>query len=187
MFLISQVTVSEIFITLFISQITPRRYFMVFGDLMNYGQLGISSSDKNCLAKAEETCLLRNDLIIFFLSVEGRVAAAKAILNRGIEEEYLIIAVILSVIISLIVGFIMGYKIQSCRYRRERDSTFYDRNCSSLQRGRNRLSSGDNPYFHTDHLSLTPKQMNYVVNLKPGKTNTGVETKPVTKSNKVYL
>ncbi|CAG5118625.1 unnamed protein product, partial [Candidula unifasciata] len=118
---------------------------------------------------------------------EGRVAAAKAVLYRGIEEEYLIIAVILSVIISLVVGFIMGYKIQSCRYRRDRDSTFYDRNCSSLQRGRNRLSSGDNPYFHTDHLSLAPKQMNYVVNLKPGKTNTGVETKPVTKSNKVYL
>lgn len=78
MFLISQVTVSEIFITLFISQITPRRYFMVFGDLMNYGQLGISSSDKNCLAKAEETCLLRNDLIIFFFVCRGTCSSSQS-------------------------------------------------------------------------------------------------------------
>lgn len=115
------------------------------------------------------------------------MAAAKVMTNEGVALEILIVAVIVSIIGSLICGFFIGFKFQSCRYARERDSSFYDRNCPTLQRSRNRLSSGDNPYFHTDHMSLTPKQMNYVVNVKSGKTNTGVETKPVTKSNKVYL
>ena len=49
------------------------------------------------------------------------------------------------------------------------------------------MSSGEHPYYNPEHAGMMPKQMNYVVNVK-GKLNTGsVETKPVTKSNKVYL
>lgn len=100
---------------------------------------------------------------------------------QGTAVEIVIVVVIASIIISLLVGFITGYKFQSCR--RYRDDVFYERNCSSLQRGRNRLSSGDNPHFHTDHVGLAPKQINIVMNRKGNL----VESKPVTKSNKVYL
>ncbi|GFS02933.1 semaphorin-1A [Elysia marginata] len=108
-------------------------------------------------------------------------ASQEAVVAKGTAVEVVIIAVIASIIISLVIGFITGYKFQSCR--RDRDDVFYDRNCSSLQRGRNRLSSGDNPHFHTDHVGLAPKQINIVMNRKGNL----VETKPVTKSNKVYL
>ncbi|KAK3799080.1 hypothetical protein RRG08_051361 [Elysia crispata] len=108
-------------------------------------------------------------------------ASQEAAATRGTAVEVVIIAVIASIIFSLVIGFIIGYKFQSCR--RYRDDVFYDRNCSSLQRGRNRLSSGDNPHFHTDHVGLTPKQINVAMNRKGNL----VETKPVTKSNKVYL
>ncbi|XP_012942704.1 semaphorin-1A [Aplysia californica] len=114
-------------------------------------------------------------------------ASSQSPKTGGTQVEILVIAVVVSIILSLVSGFIIGFKFQSCRNSRDRDSVFYDSKCSTLQRGRNRLSSGDNPYFHTDHTSLTPKQMNYVVNVKNSKTNSGTETKPVTKSNKVYL
>ena len=123
--------------------------------------------------------------VLYFFSiwfVDVKVAASQeAAATRGTAVEVVIIAVIASIIFSLVTGFIIGYKFQSCR--RYRDDVFYDRNCSSLQRGRNRLSSGDNPHFHTDHVGLTPKQINVAMNRKGNL----VETKPVTKSNKVYL
>ncbi|GFO13575.1 semaphorin [Plakobranchus ocellatus] len=109
-----------------------------------------------------------------------KVEASQMASAGGTAVEIVIVAVMASIIVSLVVGFLIGYKFQSCRYR---DDVFLDRNCSSLQRGRNRLSSGDNPHFHTDHVGLAPKQMNIVMNRK----GNFVETKPVTKSNKVYL
>ncbi|CAL1546730.1 unnamed protein product [Lymnaea stagnalis] len=118
---------------------------------------------------------------------EGQIGAAQQTVQAGgTALEIVITAVIVSIIVSLVIGFFIGYKFHSCRGGRESD-VFYE--VSSLQRGRNRLSSGDNPYFHTDPKNMPhpPKQMNYVVNLKSGKGNSGVETKPVTKSNKVYL
>ncbi|RUS74078.1 hypothetical protein EGW08_018156 [Elysia chlorotica] len=116
-------------------------------------------------------------------SADVKVAASQeeTAVTRGTPVEVFIVAVIGSIIFSVVLGFIIGYKFQSCR--RDRDDVFYDRNCSSLQRGRNRLSSGDNPHFHTDHVGLAPKQINIVMNRKGNL----VETKPVTKSNKVYL
>ncbi|KAK7492514.1 hypothetical protein BaRGS_00016180 [Batillaria attramentaria] len=99
--------------------------------------------------------------------------------------ETLAIAIVVSIVMSLLLGFFVGYKVAGCRGARNADASYMERTCS-LQRGRNRLSSGEHPaYYNPDH--VMPKQMNYVVNVK-GKLNTGsVETKPVTKSNKVYL
>ncbi|BFZ01983.1 hypothetical protein BsWGS_05022 [Bradybaena similaris] len=114
---------------------------------------------------------------------ERLVSASTTTQEASLAIEIVIVAVIVSIIGSLILGFFIGFTFQACRYARERDNVF-DRNYSSLQRGRNRLSSGDNPYFHTDHSNLTPKQMNYMVN--PGKINS-METKPMTKPNKVYV
>ncbi|XP_076443798.1 semaphorin-1A-like isoform X2 [Babylonia areolata] len=99
--------------------------------------------------------------------------------------ETLVIAIVLSIVLSMLVGFLIGYKVAGCRSANNSDASYMERTCS-LQRSRNRLSSGEHPYYNPDH-AMMPKQMNYVVNVK-GKLNTGhVETKPVTKSNKVYL
>lgn len=100
--------------------------------------------------------------------------------------ETLAIAIVVSIVLSMLLGFFIGYKVAACRGARNNDASYMERTCS-LQRSRNRLSSGEHPpYYNPDH-AIMPKQMNYVVNVK-GKLNTGsVETKPVTKSNKVYL
>ena len=85
---------------------------------------------------------------------------------------------------SIIVGFLIGYKVSQCRSSRDIDSPFHERNISLSKRS-NRLSSGDHTYFVPDH---APKTVNYFVNMKsPGKLNSEMETKHVTKSNKVYL
>lgn len=100
--------------------------------------------------------------------------------------ETLAIAIVVSIVLSMLIGFFIGYKVAGCRGARgDSDTSYMERTCS-LQRSRNRLSSGEHPYYNPEH-AIMPKQMNYVVNVK-GKLNTGsVETKPVTKSNKVYL
>ncbi|KAK7116207.1 semaphorin-1A-like isoform X2 [Littorina saxatilis] len=99
--------------------------------------------------------------------------------------ETLAIAIVVSIVLSMLIGFFIGYKVAGCRGNRDSDASYLERTCS-LQRSRNRLSSGEHPYYNPDH-TIMPKQMNYVVNVK-GKLNTAsVETKPVTKSNKVYL
>ncbi|XP_059159975.1 semaphorin-1A-like [Physella acuta] len=117
---------------------------------------------------------------------KGQIAAAKSLPLEGTAVEVVVAIVVVAVIVSLVLGFFIGFKFHSCRASRDNDNVFYE--VSSLQRGRNRLSSGDNPYFHTDHKNITPKQVNYVVNMtKSGKVNSSVESKPVTKSSKVYL
>ncbi|PVD20103.1 hypothetical protein C0Q70_20597 [Pomacea canaliculata] len=103
----------------------------------------------------------------------------------GASVETLVIAIVVSIVLSMLLGFLIGYKVAGCRTARGMDQSYMERTCS-LQRGRNRLSSGEHPLYNPDHTGM-PKQMNYVVNVK-GKLNTGtVETKPITKSNKVYL
>lgn len=100
--------------------------------------------------------------------------------------ETLAIAVVVSIVLSMLIGFAIGYKVAACRATRNPDESYMERTLS-LQRSRNRLSSGEHPYFNPDSHTIMPKQMNYVVNVK-GKLNTGgTETKPITKSNKVYL
>ncbi|CAG5131688.1 unnamed protein product, partial [Candidula unifasciata] len=86
----------------------------------------------------------------------GLISASTTGQAAGLAIEIVILAVIVSIIGSLILGFFMGFTFQACRYARDRD-VFSDKNYSSLQRCRNRLSSGDNPYFHTDHSNLTSK------------------------------
>lgn len=99
--------------------------------------------------------------------------------------ETLAIAIVVSIVLSMLIGFFIGYKVAGCRSSRgDSGASYMERTCS-LQRSRNRLSSGEHPYYNPEHVMM-PKQMNYVVNVK-GKLNTGsVETK-VTKSSKVYL
>ncbi|KAL8562623.1 hypothetical protein ACOMHN_011195 [Nucella lapillus] len=104
--------------------------------------------------------------------------------SASASVETLAIAVVLSVVLSILLGFLIGYKVAGCRNANSSDASYMERTCS-LQRSRNRLSSGEHSYYNPDH-AMMPKQMNYVVNVK-GKLNTGHETKPVTKSNKVYL
>jgi hypothetical protein len=101
--------------------------------------------------------------------------------------ETLAIAVVVSIVLSVLLGFLIGYKVASCRIsRQDAEQSYMERTCS-LQRSRNRLSSGEHPIYYNPEHAIMPKQMNYVVNVK-GKLNTSaVETKPVTKSNKVYL
>ncbi|XP_041366908.1 semaphorin-1A-like isoform X2 [Gigantopelta aegis] len=100
------------------------------------------------------------------------------------SAETLAIAVVVSIVLSIIVGFLIGYKVSQCRASRDIDSPFHERNISLSKRS-NRMSSGDHTYFVTDH---APKTVNYFVNMKsPGKLNSEMETKHVTKSNKVYL
>ncbi|XP_055874241.1 semaphorin-1A-like isoform X3 [Biomphalaria glabrata] len=116
---------------------------------------------------------------------DAKAGATMTAQAGGAPLEILVTAVIIAILVSLVVGFFIGYKFQSCRKNRDRD-VFYE--SSSLQRGRNRLSSGDNPYFHTDPKNMQPlKQSNIVVNLKNGKANSLAEPKTVMKSNKVYL
>lgn len=116
------------------------------------------------------------------LSSEETPEAAPA----SASVETLAIAIVVSIVGSMLIGFLIGYKVAACRGARNSDASYMERTCS-LQRSRNRLSSGEHPaYYNPDH-AVMPKQMNYVVNVKPGKLNSSVETKPVTKSNKVYL
>ncbi|XP_046574210.1 semaphorin-1A-like isoform X2 [Haliotis rubra] len=99
--------------------------------------------------------------------------------------ETLAIAIVVSIVLSMLVGFLIGYKVSSCRASRDIDTPYHERNISLSKRS-NRLSSGDHTYFTPEN--PYNKSFSYVVNVKtPGKLNTSVETKPVTKSNKVYL
>nr|KAG5703640.1 hypothetical protein BaRGS_002514 [Batillaria attramentaria] len=75
--------------------------------------------------------------------------------------ETLAIAIVVSIVMSLLLGFFVGYKVAGCRGARNADASYMERTCS-LQRGRNRLSSGEHPaYYNPDH--VMPKQMNYVL------------------------
>ena len=102
--------------------------------------------------------------------------------------ETLAIAIVVSIVLSMLIGFFIGYKVAGCRESREgAEASYLERTCS-LQRSRNLLSSGEHPPFYNPDNPLMPKQVNFVVNMTKGKLNTGVvESKPVTKSNKVYL
>ena len=98
------------------------------------------------------------------------------------QIEILILAVTLALTFGIVAGFGIGYKLKACRS--DRDDVFYETKAATLQRGRNRLSSGDNHYLQNE--PLTPKQMNYVSNLKSNRGSSS-DMKPVTKSNKVYI
>lgn len=110
----------------------------------------------------------------------------RQVYSSGTATEILVIAVVASIVLSMLIGFFIGFKVSSCRHNRDNDSPFER---GTLPKGRNRLSSGEHPPFYKEPESpFAQKQFNYVVNVKPGKLNTSVETKPVTKSNnKVYL
>ena len=120
---------------------------------------------------------------------DPRVGQNRQVYNSGTATEILASAVVASIVLSMLLGFFIGYKVSSCRHDRDNDNPFERTRTLSLQKGRNRLSSGEHPpYYKEPESPYTQKQFNYVVNVKPGKLNTSVETKPVTKSNnKVYL
>ncbi|BFZ01985.1 hypothetical protein BsWGS_05024 [Bradybaena similaris] len=90
---------------------------------------------------------------------ERLVSTSTTTQEASLAIEIVIFAAIVSIIGSLILGFFIGSTFQACRYARERDNG-----------------------FHTDHSNLTPKRMKNVAN--PGKNNS-IQTKPMTKANKV--
>ncbi|XP_050414612.1 semaphorin-1A [Patella vulgata] len=123
-----------------------------------------------------------------FIDKGGRVEEIKDRTESNVTASTMAISVVVSIVLSLVIGFLIGYKVSSCRGSRNIDTPHLDRNIA-IQKTKNRLSStGENVYFNPETVNLQKPNINYVVNVtNQGKLNSSVETKPVHKSNKVYL
>ena len=115
---------------------------------------------------------------------------AEAIPGITTPVEALVVGVVISIVLSMLVGFYLGFKVSGCRHANDAaaEHPYLERTSSLPRRSRNRLSSGEHISYHqhsADGHTSMPKQINLSVSVK---NNAGsVETKPITKSNNLYL